>query len=258
LNVEQTMARSTTRLVVQKADGIHVGTGFFFGYRLARGRTRVFCVTTRYLLSEALGCSLDMLVRSGADDERKLEQLNFDVTDIATCSIFHPSPGVDLAVFPIDAIFNVIAERKKLPAITIIGRDRVLPPPAYATLAPATSVVMVGYPNTAAEDGRSRVAPQRGITATNPAQLLDGKEEFALSFACYPGSGGSPVFLHRPGSDAIVLLGMLFGGADASPAGEITRRSIPTSPTLSATPQNASRLGLCLRATVLGFLDGQV
>jgi hypothetical protein len=256
LKAEHIMARSTTRLVVQKAGGVHVGTGMFFGYRLAGGRTRAFCVTSRNLLSDALLCSLSVLVESG--DDKAQEKLTFDVTDIASCAVFPPSAVLDLAAFPIDALFAPIAGLKKQPALKIIDRDLVPGAAFYAGLDASRDIVLMGYPNGLPGVNADVPVPQSGVTASSAMLPFDGKDEFLIECACYPGASGSPVFLHRPWDDAIVPLGILVLGAEVSAAGQIVPRAIPTSRSTPVTPQNMTRLGLCLKASLLSFLDAHV
>jgi len=59
---------------------------------------------------------------------------------------------------------------------------------------------MVGYPVGIWDSANNMPVIRRGITATHPGKDYEGKSEFMIDAACFPGSSGSPVFLFNLGS----------------------------------------------------------
>lgn len=100
-------------------------------------------------------------------------------------------------------------------------------------------ILMVGYPIGLWDEVNNFPIFREGITATHPAKDYNGRKEFLIDAACYPGSSGSPVFLYNNGSypvrGALVVgtrlkfLGVLWGGPQYKPDGTLQVLEIPTS-----------------------------
>jgi len=54
---------------------------------------------------------------------------------------------------------------------------------------------MVGYPIGLWDEKNNYPIFRKGITATHPANDYNGKSEFMIDAACFPGSSGSPVYI---------------------------------------------------------------
>jgi hypothetical protein len=106
---------------------------------------------------------------------------------------------------------------------------------------------------------------RRGIAATHPGKHYNGRPEFMIDAACYPGSSGSLVFLHQvafydrktkhiawdTSGSRTQLLGILHSGPQYPVAGEIKIVAIPTiNVPISVTPLML-HLGIVVRAEKL-------
>src|SRR5690606_32118899 len=99
-------------------------------------------------------------------------------------------------------------------------------------------IIMIGYPNGIWDSVNNLPIMRRGITATHPKMDFNGKPEFMIDAACFPGSSGSPIILLNEGSyrtqDSIVmgsrvkLLGVLYAGPVSTVTGNIQVVNIPT------------------------------
>jgi len=100
-------------------------------------------------------------------------------------------------------------------------------------------ILMLGYPVGLWDTVNNMPIFRKGITATHPNLNYDGKDEFLIDAACYPGSSGSPVFLYNLGNYSnrqggtvigtrIALPGILYAGPQFSVEGEIKVLPIPT------------------------------
>ena len=111
---------------------------------------------------------------------------------------------------------------------------------------------------------------RRGVTATHPNINYEGKREFLIDAACFPGSSGSPVFLFNTngwtnrnggtvmGGTRVKLLGVLYAGPQHTATGEIRIMNVPTQQraiSISTIPNN---LGLVIKASRLTELDAVI
>ena len=126
-------------------------------------------------------------------------------------------------------------------------------------------ITMVGYPNGIWDSVNNLPIFRKGITATHPKINYNGKEEFMIDAACFPGSSGSPVLLLNEGSyatqDGIIvgsrvnLLGILYAGPQNTAKGNIEIVNIPTRQepiTISRIPNN---LGIIIKAKKIKELE---
>jgi hypothetical protein len=270
MNIEQQLSHLTTRLLVQKSDGIHTGTGFFVAFDLGNDRSKVFCVTNRHVLSGASVCSMPFTFADDANNPMYGNGATIDVADIAESTIFHPDGATDLAAFPVHGILNQIVERGAKPFLKALNRRDIPDQTLLGDLNVTDDVLMVGYPNGLFDQHNNMPIVRRGITATSPALNFNGKSEFVIDCACFPGSSGSPVFLHQPmghrtkegdmmlGGGRTILIGVLYAGPQVSVKGDIVARTIPTSQQVGVESMIMMHLGFCIKATELAFLDEHV
>lgn len=270
MNYEQQMAHMTTRLLVTKADGLHYGTGFFVGYDIGNGQSKIYCFTNRHVLQGATICTLPITVGGSDGNPSYGNKVLIDVTDIAQATVFHPDASIDLAAFPVHGIVNSVAANGHTPFLKVINRKDIPKADSFATLGLAEDIVMIGYPNGLSDETNNMPILRRGITATTPSLKFGGKDEFVIDCACFPGSSGSPVFLHQPlgyktsngdfmmGSGRSVLIGVLFAGPQIGINGEIVPQVIPTAGGLSIKSLAMMHLGYCIRSTALSFVDAQI
>ena len=126
---------------------------------------------------------------------------------------------------------------------------------------------MVGYPIGIWDSVNNMPLLRAGVTSTAPGRDYEGRAEFVIDAACYPGSSGSPVLLwdNGPymkktgetvmGGYRIKLLGILYAGPMQTTTGEIQVVTIPTkqvSVALSRTPVN---LGFVIKAKKIQDFD---
>lgn len=128
-------------------------------------------------------------------------------------------------------------------------------------------VVMIGYPNGIWDASNNMPIIRRGVSATHPNLNYEGRQEFMIDAACFPGSSGSPVFLYNNGSWAsrtgnmimggvrIKLLGLLYAGPQHMATGEVRIITVPTQQraiSLSTIPNN---LGLIIKSSRILEID---
>ncbi|WP_155760611.1 trypsin-like peptidase domain-containing protein [Stenotrophomonas maltophilia] len=123
-------------------------------------------------------------------------------------------------------------------------------------------IMMIGYPNGLWGEHNNRPLARRGSTASHPFLKWNGRQEFVIDAACFPGSSGSPVFLfedimfrtkdnsYTPGARA-QLLGVLASGPLFTNEGTLVRRDIPTATTMVPVVSSMMNLGNVVHADAL-------
>ncbi|HGH6417174.1 TPA: hypothetical protein ACJL3H_000522 [Neisseria meningitidis] len=121
---------------------------------------------------------------------------------------------------------------------------------------------MIGYPNGLWDSKNNLPIFRTGITATHPAIDFEGKKEFMIDVACFPGSSGSPVFKYIPAGlrkiendgfaitadETFKLMGILYAGPQQTISGEIYITTVNKPISVSSIPIN---LGFVIKAEKL-------
>ena len=128
------------------------------------------------------------------------------------------------------------------------------------------SITMIGYPTGIFDEANNLPVIRRGITASRIGLRYNGRPEFLIDCACFPGSSGSPVFHYdtgpeltrdgsiRMGGVRFKFLGILWGGPTHNVDGEIVAKPIETAVKPVSVTQVMMNLGFCIRASELaGF-----
>jgi hypothetical protein len=126
---------------------------------------------------------------------------------------------------------------------------------------------MIGYPNGIWDSVNNLPIIRKGITATHPSIDYDGRREFLIDAACFPGSSGSPVFLFNLssyttksggtiiGGSRIKLIGVLYAGPQYSAEGEVRIVNVPTQQKVVAVSAIPNNLGFVIKAERLRDFD---
>ena len=171
------------------------GTAFVMSHAHARG-TYTFIVTNRHLVEGVRrGGLVFTQKRNGQPAFGERFQLNID--DFPHAWFLHPDPEVDLAIIPmrpleqaardqgVELYYHVIDSRQAPDAATLRSLDAL------------EEVLFIGYPNGVWDQVNLMPIMRRGTTATPIALDFEGRPEFLIDAAVYPGSSGSPVFIYQ-------------------------------------------------------------
>ena len=126
-------------------------------------------------------------------------------------------------------------------------------------------VLMVGYPIGLWDQHNNRPIFRKGITATHVGLPYNGKKEFLIDIAAFPGSSGSPVYIYREGlrvvnsvgdrlagrDDLFYFAGVLYAGPMYNAHGEIIVKNVPTQMTPLVNSQIPSNLGIVIASEEL-------
>jgi hypothetical protein len=233
MSYDQRLQYGTCRIESRFASGaVAVGTGFYYAHRIDSERAEPLIVTNRHVIWDeqegpAVGGQFQVhtsrleegvAVPAGVFHDLEFAPENGAFHELWT---FHEDPSVDLCAMPaasLRLIVNALAGCD--PFIIAIGDDFLLAPEQLGQLNVVEDVLMVGYPTGLWDSLHNFPLFRKGTTATHPAVDFQGRPEFVVDLACFPGSSGSPVFVVReagyPWQDHVGdprrLLGVLHAG----------------------------------------------
>lgn len=257
----ETLMHTTVRLECALSNNRGTtGTGFFFSFKVDEKTHVPVIVTNKHVIKDSKVGTF-VLTKSNEKGEPILGSTERIVLDnFESLWRKHPEESVDLAVFPIAALYHQ-AEAKGIKFFAPpIGEDLLPTAEKLADLSGLENITMIGYPNGIWDEKNNMPIVRRGITATNPKYDYNGLPIFVIDCACFPGSSGSPVLIFDQGGylDAkgnlnlgggrIILLGVLFAGPQHVAEGEIQTIEIPLAHvpiSLSKIPNN---LGFVVKA----------
>ena len=172
---------------------------------------------------------------------------------------FHPSAAIDIAVLPLAPVVNHLNEGvgelyyRSIETDMIPGQDRL------EGLDVLEEILFVGYPNGLYDRANHLPIFRKGTTATPLYIDYDAKPTFLIDASVFPGSSGSPVFLHNKGSwsardgtlmagQRIFFLGILGSVYVHEENGKLEFKDVPTSVEPVVTTKQMIDLGIVYKA----------
>lgn len=235
------LPHGTVRLICKYKDGNSgSGTGFFVFF-LNDGKTAIPCVVTnKHVLENSVECSFQLTIKkeNGEPDIGNYRTIVYQ--DFADKWIPHPDEEVDLAVFEVGRLIDKTYKQGIVFFWVPLDLKIIMRKEELAELSILEDIIMIGYPNSIWDEKNNLPIIRKGITATHPGYNFNGKDEFVIDAACFPGSSGSPVFIANLGSvkdkygnitvgeSRIILLGILYAGPQHTVEGDVKIVNIPT------------------------------
>lgn len=188
---------STVRVDTVLDDGSQgSGTAFVVSHGNARGQ-HTFIVTNRHVVDGVCQGSLVFTQkRHGQPLLGQRFQLHIDQFPQAWFG--HPDPGVDLSIIPMRPLEQAAHAQGVELYYHAIDTQLIPDDAATRALDALEEVLFVGYPSGVWDQVNLMPILRRGTTATPLALNFEGRAEFLIDAAVYPGSSGSPVFVYLP------------------------------------------------------------
>lgn len=264
LSAAEQLAHCTVRIETD----VGTGTGFF--YRMAPDQNNVVhipvVITNRHVVVGAhKGQFLISHARPDGLPDLSVHE-TFVFGNFSQLWFAHPDNDVDLCAMPIAPI--LIRAREAGISLFFRALDATMIPTQeeLEDLSPIEDITMVGYPNGLWDSVHNMPIFRRGILATHPRLNWNGKPDFLIDAACFPGSSGSPVFLFNEGGyiskggltlggTRLKLLGILYAGPQHAATGEIQIVAVPIVDKPVAVTSIPNNLGIVVRATVIPELE---
>lgn len=253
----------TVRIEVELPNGgLSTGTGFFFHLCEKENQHVPVLVTNKHVIRDGKRGKFRMTTAKddgSPDDINHIDVFLDNVNDLFVC---HPNGNVDLAVLPIASLLTQAKDKNKNLFYRTLGKNLIPTEKDEAEFTAVEDILMIGYPNGIWDRINNKPVFRKGITATHPAYNYNGKDEFLIDAACFPGSSGSPVILFNLGSYAakdgstiigsrFKFLGILYGGPQYTISGDIQIVDVPTLNIPVAVSQIPINLGNVIKAKKL-------
>lgn len=261
LSPSEQLTHSTVRIETNYIDGsTGTGTGFFFNFEGKEPGLRIpTIVTNKHVIADAPKGKIHFTFRDEDDGPKIGQHLAVSIDQFSPAWIPHPDNDVDLCVLPINPMlshFDSLGQR-----FFFVPLDETLIPTEeeLADLVALEDILMIGYPNGIWDSTNNMPILRRGVTATHPNINYEGRKEFVIDAACFPGSSGSPIFLYNTGTwstrqganiggTRIKLLGLLYAGPQHMASGEIQIVNVPTQQRAVAFSNIPNNLGFVIKS----------
>jgi hypothetical protein len=262
MTITEQMSYSTVRIETENSEGEKFsGTGYFFVFKKEKNSNRSIpvVITNKHVVEDAKkGTLVFTLAKNNIPIDQ--EHFRFNIEDFRNLWTFHPDTNVDLCAMPIAIFLNEAKNQNKelffIPLdISLIPDENVL-----IKLSAMEDIVMVGYPNGIWDKVNNKPIFRKGVTATHPAKDYNGKKEFLIDAACFPGSSGSPVFILNEngyrdnlgnmimGSARVLFMGTLYAGPQYVASGNIEIVEVPTVQKPIAQTSIPNNLGIVIKS----------
>lgn len=260
------LSHTVTKLEQLSAEDepISMGTGFF--YQMEFDNNAVPLLITNKHVVDAKNTLRMKFARSAEDGSRALDSgIEVTISPGELPIIYHPDPEVNLAAIPYNSI-TVASQLAGVPPMHVLAFSKNMIPPNHvvSALHAGSNTLMIGHPRGLIDETNNLPIVRSGILATHFHTDFNGKREFLIDMATFPGSSGSPVFavfdgIQPPetgpatfdGSLKFWLIGILWGVSNYSVNGEATVEEIPTQLSLSTTTVIPMGIGHCIKSNRL-------
>lgn len=248
---------------LDKAGLESTGTGFFFRFSYDNGKISIpVIVTNRHVIDGAKKGILRFRVADENGNPGIGDFVDIRVDDFEGKCIRHPDSKVDLAILPVGPFFRHMELLGKKPFFPGLEKNMIPSVQEEQSLSAIENIIMIGYPNGIWDQKNNIPIVRRGITATSAGIDFEGKREFLIDCACFPGSSGSPVFIldegvHMYEKDKIGygtrfhFLGILWGAPQFSSHGNLVAVPVPTRNSIVSVSKIPMNLGFCIKSQLL-------
>ncbi|BCM19193.1 S1 family peptidase [Mesorhizobium sp. J8] len=223
---------------------LQTGTGFFYVVHLAQDRTRDvhLLVTNKHVMEGADRIGLTFH-KNGGDGSPVNDGEFFNVfMNIGEGSVIaHPNPDIDLCAIAMGQTLNMMRLSGRPLFYVALEKAAIPTDEIWAKFDVIEKITMIGCPNGLFDTANNMPIARSGSTATDITKKYQGKSEFLIDLACFPGSSGSPVFVYDPnggldrgsatleiGRVKLWFVGILYAGPTINNLGEIQLARRPT------------------------------
>lgn len=198
LSLRETLSFCTTKIDAI-VDDKHIvsGTGFFFNLKLTDDKVAPVIITNKHVAvgKKSITFYLSKQDRDGKPVFGAPIQLTLSTEDLKNNLYEHPDEEVDLCAITVRPIIEEAKKQGFNVFYKCLTNSNIPTAEQVDKLDAVEDVQMIGYPNALWDRAHNMPLIRKGITATWPKLDFNGKKEFLIDAACFPGSSGSPVFI---------------------------------------------------------------
>lgn len=268
LSLAEQLAHSTVRIECDLPEGIGTGTGFFYSLDQNGDRHVPVIVTNKHVVANAKKGRFLLTLR-GTDGLPNVGKCKaYELDQFEQRWMPHPDPTVDLCVMPMAPLLQEAEKSNTQFFFSTLDRGLIPSASEIDDMVGLESITMVGYPNGLWDSTNNLPIFRRGVLATDYKRDWNGKKEFLIDAACFPGSSGSPVMLFEVGgyqtkkgtfmgTSRVKLLGVLYAGPQHTVEGEIRVVLVPTQQKAISLVGIPNNLGIIIKAEQLLAFEGK-
>ncbi len=264
LSPTEWLTYTTIQIETEYPDGsAGSGTGFLFKFfqNIEQNTFVPFIITNKHVVEGAIKGRLIFTKRDNNNDP--IDQDHFPVeiiSDFAASWRYHPNSDVDLCSMPISLIISEAEKAGHNLFFAYLEKSFIPNSEQLNDLYALEEIIMVGYPIGIWDSYNNKPILRKGITATHPKFNYEGRKEFMIDAACFPGSSGSPVVIYNDsgylnregvllvGQQRFLFLGVLYAGPQYSANGEIKVVNVPTKQKYISVSDIPVNLGYVIKA----------
>lgn len=180
--------------------------------------------------------------------------------------VHHPAADVDLCALIFGPILNMAHEAGTPLFFRSVDPSLIPAEEEWEFFDAIEDVTMIGCPRGISDEANNLPIVRRGITASALSKKYNGKDEFMVDMACFPGSSGSPIFLYDRsgyfdrknnsymiGGTRLKLVGILYAGPLVTNDGRIVLGQVPR-----VAVDSMMHLGNALRSTAILAIQEEI
>ena len=233
LSPAEQLAHSTVRIETQlDGGGIGTGTGFFYSLHRREDQHVPVIITNKHVVTGARTGRFLLTLQDEDGGPNIGAHQAFQVDNFEAHWRNHPDDDVALCAMAVAPLLHQAADRGQRFFFATLDMSLIPSREDIENMLGLESITMVGYPNGLWDCANNLPIFRRGVLATDYKRDWNGKGEFLVDAACFPGSSGSPVMLFDVGSyhdrrgmhvgaSRIKLLGILYAGPQHTIEGEV-------------------------------------
>jgi hypothetical protein len=267
LSPAELLAHTTVRIECQLSGGLGTGTGFFYSLNRETNQHVPVIVTNKHVVDGAAKGRFILTLQNSIGEPDVGMNHGFELDNFQSFWRPHPDPSVDLCAMPIAPLVKVVELLSKKPFYATFDKSLIPAAADIDDMMGMEEIIMVGYPDGLWDSVNNLPIFRRGILASDYARNWNGKKEFLIDAACFPGSSGSPIMLFDIGSyrsrkgthlasSRIKLLGILYGGPQYTAEGDIEIVSVPTVQKAVSITKIPNNLGVAIKSERLLDFEG--
>lgn len=230
MGVSEQLTYSTVKIECIYADGNSgSGTGFIVHLCKEDNSCIPVLVTNKHVVNNNVKTVFQFCKQD--DDGNPIDTAPLTIGIDNSKWIPHQDVSVDLCVLPLGEILNNLSQKGEKIFYIPITVDLIPKEEQIQELNAIEDVTMVGYPIGIMDEYNHKPIIRRGITATHIKKDYQGKKEFLVDMACFPGSSGSPIFIlnetmYTTKNNFVVgprflFVGVLYGGPQYTATGDV-------------------------------------
>ncbi|HAV5014693.1 TPA: serine protease [Acinetobacter baumannii] len=234
MSTAEKLLYSTVKInAISQGNIISTGTGFYSTFNRTSDGYLPVIITNKHVIRGADTIHIKCHIKDQNSNKPSGSLVNINIS-LNGRVINHPDDNVDLCAISFAEVINRSLNGGTDVFNSIIEMDLIPDESEWEMLDAIEEVTMTGCPNGLSDDTNNLPLVRRGITASDPSKLYNGRQEFVVDMACFPGSSGSPVFLYNPmgyfdkhtggyqiGNVRLKLLGILYAGPQINQRGQI-------------------------------------